>query len=176
MSPTRRTASSLPKALLVATAAVSALLWAASAWSWDGAAVDRRIESAIAELATSDVSLAESDFEEANGAAPDEVTVAGPEFAAAWREYRRALTLRKDPEETGAAKSFRNITGVDVMAATDVGVADLVGHASLVVSQSALDALAARATDVKRGSGAAVSAGAGSPEDSAPDASEKSED
>ena len=46
-----------------------------------------------------------------------------------------------DPEEIGAVKSFRNIPGVDVMAASDVDVADLLGHASLVVSQTALDTL-----------------------------------
>jgi large subunit ribosomal protein L4 len=58
-----------------------------------------------------------------------------------------------DREENAAAKSFRNIPEVDVMAASDVGVADLVGHASLVVSQSALEVLAARAADVDRGGG-----------------------
>jgi large subunit ribosomal protein L4 len=50
------------------------------------------------------------------------------------------------PEESTAALSFRNLKRVSVLAHENVGVADLVGAASLVVSQAALDALAARAT------------------------------
>jgi len=55
-----------------------------------------------------------------------------------------------DSEETGAAKSFRNIPRVSVAAASGVGVVDIVGHASLVVSQTALETLEARSADVKR--------------------------
>jgi large subunit ribosomal protein L4 len=58
-----------------------------------------------------------------------------------------------DAEEVGALKSFRNIPRVTVTLATAVGVADIIGHASLVVSKQALEVLAARATDVKRGGG-----------------------
>jgi large subunit ribosomal protein L4 len=39
------------------------------------------------------------------------------------------------------AKSFRNITGVSVMHADAVGVADLVGAARLVASEAAIDRL-----------------------------------
>ncbi len=67
-----------------------------------------------------------------------------------WGARRPALVVL-DPEEIGAAKSFRNIPRVSVMSASDVGVADLIGHASLVVSQSALETLTARATGVRRG-------------------------
>jgi large subunit ribosomal protein L4 len=67
-----------------------------------------------------------------------------------WGARRPALVVL-DPEEVGAVKSFRNIPEVDVMAATDVGVADLLGHPSLVISQSALDTLTARAKDGPRG-------------------------
>jgi large subunit ribosomal protein L4 len=48
-------------------------------------------------------------------------------------------------DELTAAKSFRNLARVGVLHVDDVGVADLVGAATLVVSQSALDSLTARA-------------------------------
>jgi large subunit ribosomal protein L4 len=50
-----------------------------------------------------------------------------------------------DAEELAVAKSFRNLAGVTVLAHEDAGVADIVGHATLVASQAALDALTARA-------------------------------
>jgi large subunit ribosomal protein L4 len=56
------------------------------------------------------------------------------------------------PAEREAALSFRNLTRVAVLAAENVGVADLVGAASLLVSSAALDALVARA----EGSGKSV--------------------
>jgi large subunit ribosomal protein L4 len=49
------------------------------------------------------------------------------------------------PEESSAALSFRNLQRVAVLSATDVGVTELVGAASLLVSQVALDELTARA-------------------------------
>jgi large subunit ribosomal protein L4 len=55
-----------------------------------------------------------------------------------------------DPEEVGTLKSFRNLPQVTVMPASAAGVADLVGHGSLVVSEAALDVLESRAGDVKR--------------------------
>jgi len=54
-----------------------------------------------------------------------------------------------DVEELAALKSFRNLPGVTVMQASQVAVADLIGHASLVVSQTALDALTRRASEGK---------------------------
>jgi large subunit ribosomal protein L4 len=56
-----------------------------------------------------------------------------------------------DTEEVGALKSFRNLPEVSVMRAGDVGVADLIGHASLVVSQTALEELTRRASEGKDG-------------------------
>jgi large subunit ribosomal protein L4 len=47
-------------------------------------------------------------------------------------------------EESSAALSFRNLARVAVLTAENVGVADLLGAASLVVSQSALQALTER--------------------------------
>ncbi len=48
-------------------------------------------------------------------------------------------------EESAAALSFRNLARVSVLAHENVGVADLLGAASLVLSQAALDGLTARA-------------------------------
>ena len=48
-------------------------------------------------------------------------------------------------DELTAAKSFRNLARVTVLHVDDVGVADLVGAATLVLSQAALDNLTARA-------------------------------
>jgi large subunit ribosomal protein L4 len=49
------------------------------------------------------------------------------------------------PDESSAALSFRNLKRVAVLSATDVGVTELVGAASLLVSQVALDELTSRA-------------------------------
>jgi large subunit ribosomal protein L4 len=69
---------------------------------------------------------------------------------------RQALDLLEDwgqplptlvvlaPEESSAALSFRNLARVAVLTAENVGVADLLGAASMVVSEGALDALTAR--------------------------------
>jgi large subunit ribosomal protein L4 len=64
---------------------------------------------------------------------------------------RRPTLVVVDAEETGAVKSFRNIPRVTVLPAAAAGVADIVGHASLVVSERALGVLEARAADVSRG-------------------------
>ena len=48
-------------------------------------------------------------------------------------------------EESAAAKSFRNLAGVHVIPTEACGVADLVGHATLLVSEVALNALTERA-------------------------------
>jgi large subunit ribosomal protein L4 len=48
-------------------------------------------------------------------------------------------------DESTAALSFRNLARVGVLTAAGVGVTDLLGAASLLVSQSALDELTARA-------------------------------
>jgi len=67
-----------------------------------------------------------------------------------WGAKRPTLVLL-EAEELAALKSFRNIPGVTVARATAAAVADIIGHASLVVSKQALEVLADRATDVKRG-------------------------
>jgi len=47
--------------------------------------------------------------------------------------------------EAAAGKSFRNLSGVEAMPAEDAGVADIVGAASLLVSEAALRSLVSRA-------------------------------
>jgi large subunit ribosomal protein L4 len=56
----------------------------------------------------------------------------------------RVLVVLTDGEES-AVKSFRNIRDVTVMHADAVGVADVVGHARLVVSEAALARLTEKA-------------------------------
>ncbi len=57
---------------------------------------------------------------------------------------KRSTLIVLGPEEAGAAKSFRNIARVAVVEATAVGVADVIGAASLVVSEGALEKLKER--------------------------------
>jgi len=60
-----------------------------------------------------------------------------------WGQPRLTLVIL-GPEESNAALSFRNLERVAVMTAESVGVTDLVGAASLLVSETALQALTAR--------------------------------
>jgi large subunit ribosomal protein L4 len=62
---------------------------------------------------------------------------------------RRPTLVVLDAEEVGALKSFRNIAGVTVLQASEVGVADVIGHQSLVISQTALGQLEERAKEAK---------------------------
>ena len=55
-----------------------------------------------------------------------------------------------DPEEAGVVKSFRNVPRVHVLPVGSAGVVDVIGHASLIVTQSALDTLEARVAEVER--------------------------
>src|SRR4051794_26025222 len=59
-----------------------------------------------------------------------------------------AVLIALGDDELTAAKSFRNLSRVHVLHVEDVGVADLVRAATLVLSQSALDNLTARARKV----------------------------
>ena len=54
-------------------------------------------------------------------------------------------------DEAAAGKSFRNIARVEAVPVEDVGVAEIVGAASLLVSEAALPGLVARATAPSRG-------------------------
>ncbi len=60
-----------------------------------------------------------------------------------WNQAQPTLVVLV-ADESDAALSFRNIDRVGVVEATDAGVADIVGAASLLVSEKALEALTAR--------------------------------
>lgn len=53
-------------------------------------------------------------------------------------------------DDFGAAKSFRNLVGVDVLHVDDVGIADVVRSAALVVSREGLEVLTGRAQRPER--------------------------
>jgi large subunit ribosomal protein L4 len=59
------------------------------------------------------------------------------------------LIVLSGPDEAAAFKSFRNLAGVTVLAAADCGVADLVGAASVVFSEDALESVTNRARKAK---------------------------
>jgi large subunit ribosomal protein L4 len=96
-------------------------------------------------------------------AARDSIAVLDADFdAPSTKQAAEALTkwgaklptlVVLDAEQANAAKSFRNIDRITVLPASAVGVADILGHASLVVSSSALPVLEARSDDVVRGAG-----------------------
>ena len=58
-----------------------------------------------------------------------------------------------DGPEIVAGKSFRNLAGVNVLEVDDAGVADIVGAATVVATQAALDTLTARASAAGGGRG-----------------------
>jgi large subunit ribosomal protein L4 len=72
-------------------------------------------------------------------------TVGAADLIADWGSTGPWLVLLSD-DEANAGKSFRNIARIAVMPVTDVGVADIVGAASLLVSQAAMPELTARAS------------------------------
>ncbi len=66
-------------------------------------------------------------------------------------------------DEAAAAKSFRNIERVAVVGAEGVGVAEIIGARSVVISEDALAVLEARAAAVSRGNGGSADAEAPAP-------------
>ena len=73
--------------------------------------------------------------------------------AAQWLDKWGARTptlVVLDADEVAALKSFRNLPDVDVVQASEVGVAALIGHQSLVLSQAALEQVSDRAKEAKR--------------------------
>jgi large subunit ribosomal protein L4 len=75
-------------------------------------------------------------------------TKAAAKLLADWGQPGSTLVVL-GAEESNAALSFRNLARVAVLEESNVGVADIVGAASLVVSEPALAALSARATGAK---------------------------
>jgi large subunit ribosomal protein L4 len=61
-------------------------------------------------------------------------------------DAKRPTLIVLDAEETGALKSFRNIARVTVAEVGAIGVADVIGTASLVISEKALETLKERLT------------------------------
>jgi large subunit ribosomal protein L4 len=70
-------------------------------------------------------------------------TKTAAEALAKWGAKRSTLIVLA-PEEGGAAKSFRNIPRIEVAEVSAVGVADVIGAASLVISEKALEKLQER--------------------------------
>ena len=100
------------------------------------------------------------------GALSEPSTKAAAAMLTKW-DARRPTLVVVDAEETAAIMSFRNLPGVDVMPATALGVRDIVGHASLVVSEKALEILETRAAAVSRGPASAPAAAGSDDEDDA---------
>jgi large subunit ribosomal protein L4 len=69
---------------------------------------------------------------------------------AKWGPEGRTLVVLAGEDEVAVAKSFRNIPHVTVLGAETVGVVDVIGHRSLIVSQAALPVLESRVGDVAR--------------------------
>src|SRR6476660_2382568 len=70
-------------------------------------------------------------------------TKSAAQALAQWGAGQPSLIVLES-EETGAVKSFRNIPRVQVAEVGAIGVADVIGAASLVVSEKALDQLKER--------------------------------
>jgi large subunit ribosomal protein L4 len=66
------------------------------------------------------------------------------ELLEGWGARLPTLVILAD-EEAAAGKSFRNMSRAEAMPVEDVGVADIVGAASVLVSEAALQALLERA-------------------------------
>ena len=88
------------------------------------------------------------------------------DLLADWGAAGPTLVLLTDAEAE-AGKSFRNLAGAEAMPVQDAGVADIVGAASLLVSEAALESLLMRAAKSAESAGAGESAGADSLGDSA---------
>jgi large subunit ribosomal protein L4 len=71
-------------------------------------------------------------------------THAAAALLASWKQPLATLVV-VEADERGAALSFRNIARVAVLEPSSVGIADIVGAASLLCSDAALAALSARA-------------------------------
>ncbi len=82
------------------------------------------------------------------------------ELLSDWEPGAPTLVVVDGVSEEATVKSFRNLVGVVIMPVEDAGVADVIGAASLLVSQAALPALVARAVGGASEGGAPAGAGA----------------
>ncbi len=85
-----------------------------------------------------------------DGAFDGPATKQAAEALAKWGSKSPTLVVL-DAEEADAQKSFRNIPRVVVIPASAVGVADLLGAASVVVSEPAVEVLKDRAGEIAEG-------------------------
>jgi large subunit ribosomal protein L4 len=79
------------------------------------------------------------------------------ELLSAWEQRQPTLVVLA-PEQADAALSFRNLKRISVLTPESVGIADLLGAASLLCSREALDALGERAARSVRGASAKADA------------------
>ncbi|MBK5233492.1 MAG: 50S ribosomal protein L4 [Thermoleophilia bacterium] len=79
-------------------------------------------------------------------------TKAASEALAKWGAKRSTLVVILG-DETGLLRSFRNIPRIDVMEVGAIGVVDVIGAASIVLSEGALDVLVKRAGTETQGAG-----------------------
>lgn len=77
-------------------------------------------------------------------------TKAAAEALSGFSEGRALVVLAREGEEN-AFKSFRNLQGVSILPADDVGVADVIGAARLVLSPAALEYLSKLAAKPEAG-------------------------
>jgi large subunit ribosomal protein L4 len=80
-------------------------------------------------------------------------TKAGLKLLSSWDRKGATLLVLTDEQEF-VSRSFRNLEKTRVLPVSQVGVADLIRAANLVLSQDALDAVTARASRVPRSQGA----------------------
>ncbi len=85
-------------------------------------------------------------------------TSAAAEALAKWGAATPTLIVIT-AEETAAAKSFRNLPKVAVASAEGVGVAELVGSRSVIISEASLEVLERRSAPVSRGDEAGTPGG-----------------
>jgi large subunit ribosomal protein L4 len=95
-----------------------------------------------------------------SGAFTEPATKAAAEGLAKWGGAMPALVVITG-DEAAAAKSYRNLKRVSVATAEGVGVAEIIGHRSIVVSEDALSVLEARVGAVSRGNGEDTTADGG---------------
>ena len=87
--------------------------------------------------------------------AADFETPSTKDAAAALEKWgaKRSTVVIIQADETGLLKSFRNIPRVSVLEVGATGVVDVIGAASIVISEGALEVLAAQSAEISRGSG-----------------------
>lgn len=85
-----------------------------------------------------------------SGAFTEPATKAAAEGLAKWGASMPVLIVISG-DEAAAAKSYRNLKRVSVATAEGVGVAEIIGHRSIVVSEDALAVLESRVGAVSRG-------------------------